>query len=68
MEITLSTKQQINWVRITALASTLILMLYAPKLWLTTKIFPVVPLFDWIPIPTGLMEYIFWRTVYICFL
>ena len=27
------------------------MMLYAPDLWITDKNFPVIPLFDWIPIP-----------------
>lgn len=57
MIFNLSEKQQINWVRILALVGVLILMLYAPKLWLTTKIFPVIPLFDWIPIPTKPFDY-----------
>jgi len=56
----LSDEQRINVTRIAAVVSTLILMLYAPKLWLTTKTFPVVPLFDWIPIPIGFVEYLFW--------
>lgn len=60
MELNLTNKERINWVRITALASTLILMLYAPKLWLSAKVFPVIPLFDWIPIPTGIFDYLFW--------
>jgi len=60
MQINLSTSQKINWVRIIALISTLILMLYAPKLWLSAKVFPVIPLFDWIPIPTGIFDYLFW--------
>jgi multisubunit Na+/H+ antiporter MnhB subunit len=60
MTVQLTDKQKINWVRIAALVSTLILMMYAPKLWLTTKDFPVVPLFDWIPIPTGFLDYFFW--------
>lgn len=60
----LTDKQRVNWTRIAAVASTLILMLYAPKLWLTTKSFPVVPLFDWIPIPTGNIEYVFWGLLF----
>lgn len=60
MELKLTDYQKINYTRIAALASTLILMLYAPKLWLTDKIFPVIPLFDWIPIPIGFFDYLFW--------
>lgn len=60
MQVNLTDRGKINWVRILALVSTLILMLYAPKLWLTTKDFPVVPLFSWIPIPTGFLDTFFW--------
>ncbi|MEQ6123881.1 MauE/DoxX family redox-associated membrane protein [Pseudotenacibaculum sp. MALMAid0570] len=60
LELQLTNHQKLNWVRIAALASTLVLMLYAPKLWLSSKSFPVVPLFEWIPIPIGVLEYIFW--------
>ena len=65
MRIQLTDKQKINWVRIAALVSTLILMMYAPKLWLTTKEFPVVPLFEWLPIPTGFLDYFFWWLFFI---
>ena len=54
----LTNKQKVNWVRILALISTLVMMLYAPKLWITTKVFPVIPLFDWLPIPTDPFDYI----------
>jgi len=60
MELNLTVQQRINWVRITALLSTLALMILAPKLWLTNKVFPVIPLFDWIPIPTGFFDSLFW--------
>ena len=60
MELKLTDQQRINWVRIAAITATLILMLYAPKLWLTDKIFPVIPLFDWIPVPTGVFDTFFW--------
>tara|TARA_R110002073_G_scaffold334200_3_gene523237 strand:- start:2699 stop:3808 length:1110 start_codon:yes stop_codon:yes gene_type:complete len=60
MELQLTDQQKINWVRIIALLSTLTLMMYAPKLWLTAKVFPVVPLFDWLPIPTGFFDTFFW--------
>lgn len=43
--------EKVNWVRIIAILGVLILMLYAPKLWISTKVFPVIPLFDWLPIP-----------------
>jgi hypothetical protein len=49
--LNLTDKQKINWVRIITVAATLIMMLYAPKLWISTKIFPIIPLFDWLPIP-----------------
>ncbi len=60
MNLQITDHQRINWTRIAALVSTLILMLYAPKLWLTSKNFPVIPLFDWIPVPTGIFDTIFW--------
>jgi hypothetical protein len=60
----LTDEQRVNWVRIAAVASTLVLMLYAPKLWLTTKTFPVIPLFDWLPIPVGFIEYVFWGILF----
>lgn len=41
-----------------AIIPVLILMLYGPKLWITTKDFPVVPLFEWIPIPKYPIDYI----------
>tara|TARA_R110002072_G_scaffold78485_2_gene181936 strand:+ start:4913 stop:6010 length:1098 start_codon:yes stop_codon:yes gene_type:complete len=49
----LTNKQKVNAVRIIAILSTLAMMLYAPELWITEKDFPVIPLFDWIPIPTS---------------
>ncbi|TVZ54827.1 hypothetical protein OD91_0063 [Lutibacter sp. Hel_I_33_5] len=58
MIFNLTNTQKINWVRIIAVVSTLILMLYAPKLWITTKDFPVIPLFDWLPIPKYPLDYI----------
>ncbi len=73
MELQLTDRQKVNWVRITAILGILVLMLYAPKLWLTTKNFPVIPLFDWIPIPTGIFDTFFWwlffgsQVVYIFF-
>ena len=56
--INLTDKQRINWVRIIAVLAVLVLMLYAPKLWISTKVFPVIPLFDWLPIPTAPLDYI----------
>ena len=53
MLLNLSDKQKVNAVRIIAILSTLAMMLYAPDLWISTKDFPVIPLFDWIPIPTS---------------
>lgn len=54
----LSDEQKVNYVRIIAILAVLILMVYAPKLWIATKDFPVVPLFDWLPIPTSPIDYI----------
>ncbi|KGL63208.1 MauE/DoxX family redox-associated membrane protein [Polaribacter sp. Hel1_85] len=54
----LTDKQKINWVRIIALIPVLILMIYAPKLWISTKGFPVIPLFDWWPILKYPFDYI----------
>ncbi len=47
----LTDKQKVNWVRIIAILGVLILMVYAPKLWISTKVFPVIPLFNWLPVP-----------------
>ena len=47
----LTNKQKVNWVRIIAILGVLILMVYAPKLWISTKVFPVIPLFNWLPVP-----------------
>ena len=58
-------KQKINYVRILAIVAVLILMLYAPKLWITTKNFPVIPLFDWLPIPTKPLDYILGITLFV---
>lgn len=57
--LNLEMHQKINAVRILAILSTLSMMLYAPDLWITTKDFPVIPLFDWIPIPTTPFDSIF---------
>jgi hypothetical protein len=53
MIFNLTDKQKVNAVRIIAMLSTLLMMLYAPELWITDKNFPVIPLFDWVPIPTS---------------
>ncbi|QTE23024.1 MauE/DoxX family redox-associated membrane protein [Polaribacter cellanae] len=53
----LTNQQKINYVRILAILPVLVMMVYAPKLWVTTKIFPVIPLFDWLPIPTAPFDY-----------
>ncbi len=60
MELNLTDKQRINWARISAIVAILILMIYAPKLWLTDKVFPVIPLFDWLSILTGIFDNLFW--------
>ena len=60
MTLHLSDQQRVNWTRIAAIISILILMVYAPKLWLSTKEFPVIPLFDWLPIPQGIFDTFFW--------
>jgi len=57
--INLESYQKINAVRILAILSTLAMMLYAPDLWITDKNFPVISLFDWIPIPTSPFDTIF---------
>ena len=54
----LTDQQKVNWVRILAIVGVLVLMIYAPKLWITTKVFPVIPLFNWLPIPTAPLDYI----------
>ncbi len=54
----LTDSQKINWVRIVAILSVLVLMIYGPKLWITTKDFPVIPMFDWLPIPSYPFDYV----------
>ncbi|GAB7256640.1 MauE/DoxX family redox-associated membrane protein [Polaribacter sp. OB-PA-B3] len=54
----ITNEQKVNYVRILAVLGVLVLMIYAPKLWITTKVFPVIPLFDWFPIPTNPLDYI----------
>jgi hypothetical protein len=53
----LNDKQKIILVARIAVISFLTLMFYAPKLWLTTKDFPVIPRFDFIPIPQNPIDY-----------
>jgi hypothetical protein len=53
-----SYQQKVNWTRIVSTVAILVLMVYAPKLWVTTKIFPVIPMFDWLPIPNYPLDYI----------
>ncbi len=64
----LTDKQKINGVRILAIASTLVMMIYTPKLWITTKDFPVIPLFNWLPIPKYPLDYILAITFFISLL
>ena len=59
MLLNLDNRQKVNAVRIIAILSTLAMMLYAPELWITDKNFPVIPLFDWIPIPNPPFDTIF---------
>ena len=54
----LTEQQKVNYVRIISILAVLVLMVYAPKLWISTKVFPVIPLFDWLPIPTKPIDYI----------
>ena len=54
----LTEQQKVNYVRIISILAVLVLMVYAPKLWISTKVFPVIPLFDWLPIPTDPIDYI----------
>lgn len=51
-------KQKIILVARIAVLSFLTMLLYAPKLWITTKDFPVIPLFDFIPIPRYPIDYL----------
>jgi len=57
--LNIETTQKINAVRILAILATLSMMLYAPDLWISTKDFPVIPLFDWIPVPTSPFDTVF---------
>lgn len=41
-----SAGQKINWIRNLSVIAFLVLMVYAPKLWIATKDFPVIPLFE----------------------
>ncbi|MCI2228359.1 HTTM domain-containing protein [Polaribacter sp. MSW13] len=54
----LTDKQKVNWVRTLAILPVLVLMIYAPNLWISTKDFPVIPLFSWLPIPKDPFDYI----------
>ncbi|WP_405604535.1 MauE/DoxX family redox-associated membrane protein [Polaribacter sp. Asnod1-A03] len=54
----LTDRQKINWIRIIAIIPVLILMLYAPKLWVSTKNFPTVPLYNWLPVLQYPLDYI----------
>lgn len=58
MTLNFTDQQRVNYVRIIAILAVLVLMVYAPKLWISTKVFPVIPLFDWLPIPTNPLDYI----------
>ncbi|WP_139958022.1 MauE/DoxX family redox-associated membrane protein [Flavicella sediminum] len=49
----LNTIQKIRWVESIAILGFLITALITPKLWLNTKDFPVIPLFENIPIPAA---------------
>lgn len=51
-------KQKVVLVARIAVISFLALMFYAPKLWITEKSFPVIPLFDFIPIPHYPYDYL----------
>jgi hypothetical protein len=55
----LTDKQKVNAVRILSILAIVSMMLYTPELWITTKDFPVIPLFDWIPIPSSPFDTIF---------
>ncbi len=54
----LTDKQKILLVVRLAIIQFLVMIAYAPKLWITTKNFPVVPRFDFIPIPKFPFDYI----------
>jgi hypothetical protein len=57
----ISDKQKVQWLQALAILGFLAAAFYAPKLWITTKEFPVIPLFDWIWIPKSpLDKYISW--------
>lgn len=58
MNLNFSYEQKVNWTRIVSIVAILVLMIYAPKLWVSTKIFPVIPLFDWLPLPTYPLDYV----------
>jgi len=51
--LNLTDSQKLKWIQILSILGFLGASFYAPKLWLTTKDFPVIPMFDWIYIPTN---------------
>lgn len=53
--------QKVHWLQIFAILGFLAASFYAPKLWITTKDFPVIPMFDWLWIPKNPVDkYIAW--------
>lgn len=52
-------KKKINLVSRIAIVAMLIMVAYAPKLWFGTKSFPVIPRFDFIPLPNEIFTYVF---------
>lgn len=54
-----SIAQKITIVRVSALLGILVLMIYAPKLWISTKNFPTVPLFESLPNLSYPLDYFF---------
>ncbi len=54
----LDVQKKIEYVGKLAVLGFLALMAYSPKLWITEKDFPVIPRFDFIPIPSYPFDYI----------
>ncbi|WP_152286718.1 MauE/DoxX family redox-associated membrane protein [Flavicella marina] len=49
--LNLTDSQKIKWIQNLAILGLLVMGVYAPEVWLNTKDFPVIPLFESIPIP-----------------
>tara|TARA_R110002073_G_scaffold4213_1_gene27883 strand:- start:21662 stop:22756 length:1095 start_codon:yes stop_codon:yes gene_type:complete len=58
MNLALTDTQKIDWLAKIAILANLVMMLYAPQLWINTKEFPVIPLFNWLPAARYPLDYL----------